>query len=166
MVTASGLLLMLFPLPGNLCPPSPPPAHTLLPCWLTHTHHPPLSSKTLPRESFPNTTPHQTGSSPPLEAYGAPPTSINHYILLLEIFDYLFGCIGSLLQHAGFSLAVVHRLSCPVACRMLVPWSEIEPTSPYIGKHQGSPVNHHVPKSNSLISCIALVREKFLAHPI
>ena len=162
----SGLLLMLFPPPGNLCPRSPSTPNSSPLLSNTHTHHPPLSSKTLPQESFPNTTPHQTRSSPPLEAYGALPTSINHCILLLEIFDYLFGCSGSLLQHAGFSPAVVHRLSCPVACGMLVPWSEIEPTFPYIGRHQGSPVNHHALKNNSIISCIGLVRESFLAHSI
>ena len=104
---------------GKSTPPPPRPLPTPRSSpLLTNTY---TSSTAQLKESFPNPTPHQTGYSPPLEACGAPPTSINHYILLLEIFDYLFGCIGSLLQQTGFSLAAVHRLSCPVACGMLVP---------------------------------------------
>ena len=46
-------------------------------------------------------------------------------------------CMGSvvcgtwalLLRHAS-SIVVVHRLSCPAACGILVPWTGIEPTSP------------------------------------
>ena len=49
---------------------------------------------------------------------------------------YLFGCIGSQLQHARSllqstgCLVVAHRLSCPVACGILVPQPGIKPMSP------------------------------------
>ena len=47
-------------------------------------------------------------------------------------------CVGSLLRRSGFSLllwhmgsvVVVHGLSCPVACGILVPGSGIKPVSP------------------------------------
>ena len=47
--------------------------------------------------------------------------------LLLKIF---FGCTGSLLQYMGCSLFAVCRLSCPMACGLLVPWLGTEPSSP------------------------------------
>ena len=46
---------------------------------------------------------------------------------------YLFGCVESQLWHAG-SVVVAHRLGCPTACGILVPWSGIKPTVPCIGR--------------------------------
>ena len=49
---------------------------------------------------------------------------------------YLFDCVGSYLRHLGpfvwlmASLAVVHGLSCSVACGILAPQPGIEPMSP------------------------------------
>ena len=56
----------------------------------------------------------------------------------IEIFlkDLLIGCTGSQLQHAisllqsTDCLVVAHRLSCPVACGILVPQPGIKPMSP------------------------------------
>ena len=42
---------------------------------------------------------------------------------------FIFGCTGSSLQYAG-SVVMTHRLSRPMACRILVSWPEIKPISP------------------------------------
>ena len=44
--------------------------------------------------------------------------------------DLRCGMWGLSLWYAGFSLVAAHRLSCPVACGILVPWPGIEPMSP------------------------------------
>ena len=46
------------------------------------------------------------------------------------MWDFLLQRTGSSCWHAGFSLVAAHRLSCPTACRILVPCPGIEPMSP------------------------------------
>ena len=52
-----------------------------------------------------------------------------NFIYLFNIYLFIFGCIGSSLQHAGFYI-VVCRLRCPTACEILVPRPGIKPASP------------------------------------
>ena len=99
------------------------------------------------------------------------PGKTGTFILFYFFFNiYLFGCVGSQLQHAGSSLhhggsfivmhglskcgawalehsgslTAGHRLSCPEACGILVPQPGIQPTSPALqGRFltSGPPVN-------------------------
>ena len=51
--------------------------------------------------------------------------------MIAFFFFLIFGCTGSLLQHAcELSLVRALKLRCPAACRILVPRPGIEPVSP------------------------------------
>ena len=65
---------------------------------------------------------------------------MNPFFKCLLIFVYLFGCVGSQLQHTGSEIFVVacRVFSCrlgTLSCSMwdLVPWPGIEPGSPALG---------------------------------
>ena len=94
----------------------------------------------------------------------------------IEIFlkDLLIGCTGSQLQHAisllqsTDCLVVAHRLSCPVACGILVPQPGIKPMSPAL---QGRFLTTGPPGKSPLLSpldihCLSTLSEKTLESPL
>ena len=73
-------------------------------------------------------------------------------------FIYLFGCVKSLLRHAG--LIAVGRLTYPMACGILVPQPGIEPVSPAV---EAQSLNHwstrEVPGDSLLVSYLLFLAE-------
>ena len=89
------------------------------------------------------------------------------FSFLILNYIFFFGCVKSWLQHVGSvsygifccrgqapecmgSVVMVHRLSCPVVCGILVPQPGIKPTTPAL---QGRFFNHwtirEVPRDSS-----------------